>query len=129
MNLPNKHKVCFPEDLPKHVPPKRDVEHMIKTGPSHSPPSQPELDKLKKQHEELHSFIVRSSSPLISAPIFFVRKGDGFLRLVRDWIPLNNMTDSAGLSAEHKRSVQHHARTEVVLQTVLSIRLSSRTHH
>ena len=38
-----------------------------------------------------HGFIEPSSSPY-GAPVFFVKKSDGSLRLVCDWRPLNKIT-------------------------------------
>lgn len=95
-----KHKERFPDKLPLNLPPERAVDHEIKVEPGSTPPSrppfrlsQPELDELKKQLEELSNrgFIEPSASPY-GAPVFFVKKADGSLRLVCDWRPLNKIT-------------------------------------
>ena len=99
--LLEKHKKCFPKQLPMRLPPERPVSHEItveqRSAPPSRPPfrmSQPELDELRKQLESLmnhHGFIEPSSSPY-GAPVFFVKKSDGSLRLVCDWRPLNKIT-------------------------------------
>lgn len=98
--LLQRHQARFPKELPKRLPPERDIEHEISVEPGNRPPSrpplrlsQPHLDELKKQLEDLleHGFIERSSSPY-GAPVFFVKKADGSLRLVCDWRALNKVT-------------------------------------
>ena len=95
-----KQKKYFPKQLPMRLPPERPVSHEITVEQGSAPPSrppfrlsQPELDELRKQLESLmnHGFIEPSSSP-DGAPVFFVKKSDGSLRLVCDWRPLNKIT-------------------------------------
>lgn len=98
--LLRKYSKIFPAQLPKRLPPFRSINHEIDIADGGKPPSrppfrlsQPELDELKRQLEDLlnHGFIEPSSSPY-GAPVFFVRKADGSLRMVCDWRPLNNIT-------------------------------------
>ena len=73
-----------------------EIEVQEGSQPPSRPPfrlSQPELEELKRQLDDLllHDFIEPSKSPY-GAPVFFVRKADGTLRLVCDWRPLNSIT-------------------------------------
>ena len=97
LNLLKKHKCCFPKELPARLPPMRNVNHEIDVEPGTKPPSrppyrlsQPEMEELQRQLENLLKlgFIEACRSPY-GAPVFFVKKADGSLRLVCDWRPLN----------------------------------------
>jgi hypothetical protein len=90
----------FPAELPAGLPPSREVDHKIELVPGASPPSRPtfrlsekELVELKKQLEELvkAGFIRPSKSPF-GAPILFVKKKDGTMRMCVDYRALNNVT-------------------------------------
>jgi hypothetical protein len=90
----------FPEELPAGLPPSREVDHRIELVPGSTPPSRPtirlsasEMDELKKQLEELvkSGFIQPSKSPF-GAPILFVKKKDGTMRMCIDYRALNNVT-------------------------------------
>ncbi|KAM2491167.1 hypothetical protein PS1_042866 [Malus domestica] len=89
----------FPDDLPG-LPPDRDVEFSIELLPGTNPISltpyrmaPSELRELKIQLQELidKGFIQPSSSPW-GAPVLFVRKKDGTLRLCIDYRQLNRVT-------------------------------------
>ncbi|KAM2004949.1 hypothetical protein ACFX15_000188 [Malus domestica] len=89
----------FPDDLPG-LPPDRDVEFSIELLPGTNPISltpyrmaPAELRELKIQLQELidKGFIQPSSSPW-GAPVLFVRKKDGTLRLCIDYRQLNRAT-------------------------------------
>ena len=90
----------FPPELPQGLPPSREVDHKIELLPGAVPPSRPtyrlsatELAELKKQLEELTKagFIQPSKSPF-GAPILFVKKKDGTMRMCVDYRALNNVT-------------------------------------
>ncbi|KAM2086619.1 hypothetical protein ACFX1R_024133 [Malus domestica] len=89
----------FPEDLPG-LPPDRDVEFdidlLLGTNPISLTPYRmalAELRELKVQLQELvdKGFIQPSTSPW-GAPVLFVRKKDGTLRLCIDYRQLNQVT-------------------------------------
>lgn len=94
------YKDVFPDELPVGLPPSREVDHRIELVPGAVPTSRPtfrlserELVELKKQLEELtkSGFIQPSKSPF-GAPILFVKKKDGTMRMCVDYRALNNVT-------------------------------------
>ena len=89
----------FPEDLPR-IPPDREIDFQIELAPGTEPISKApyrmaplELKELKVQMEELVSkdFVRPSTSPW-GAPVLFVKKKDGSLRLCIDYRELNKVT-------------------------------------
>jgi hypothetical protein len=86
--------------LPKHLPPKRAVDHEIELEPGAKPPFLPiyhlsprELEEVKEQLTMLleAGFIQPSKSPF-GAPIIFVPKKNGKLRMCVDYRALNAVT-------------------------------------
>jgi hypothetical protein len=86
--------------LPKHLPPKRAVDHEIELEPGAKPPFLPiyhlsprELEEVKEQLTMLieAGFIQPSKSPF-GAPIIFVPKKNGKLRMCVDFRALNALT-------------------------------------
>ena len=89
----------FPEDLPG-LPPDREIEFVIDLVPGTAPISKApyrmapaELKELKEQLQDLldKKFIRPSHSPW-GAPVLFVKKKDGSMRLCIDYRELNKVT-------------------------------------
>ena len=89
----------FPKDL-LGIPPDREIDFQIELAPGTKPISKApyrmtslELKELKVQMEELVSkgFVRPSTSPW-GAPVLFVKKKDGSLRLCIDFRELNKVT-------------------------------------
>ena len=100
MELLQKHDQILTKELPVQLPPFREVNHEIDVESGSIPPSrppfrlsQPELDELYHQMDQMlqRGFLRPSKSPY-GAPVFFVRKADGTLRMVCDWRQLNKLT-------------------------------------
>ncbi|XP_016752558.1 uncharacterized protein [Gossypium hirsutum] len=86
--------------LPKILPPKREVDHKIELvsnvvpqarAPYHMSP--PELEELRKQLKELLDVgFIRPSKSSYGAPVLFQKKHDGSLRMCIDYQALNKIT-------------------------------------
>ncbi|OMO74467.1 reverse transcriptase [Corchorus capsularis] len=93
-------KDVMPRELPKRLPPKREVDHKIELVPNAQPPakasywmSPPELEELRKQLKELIDCgFIRPSKAPYGAPVLFQKKHDGSLRLCIDYRALNKLT-------------------------------------
>ncbi len=90
----------MPEDLPEDLPPRRRVDHVIEVMPGVAPPakapyrmSHEELKELKVQLEELLTKgYIKLSKSSYGAPVLFVHKKDGTLRMCVDYRALNKVT-------------------------------------
>ena len=96
--IANEYADVFSE--PSSLPPHREYDMTIELQPGASPPFQaprpmsaPMLDELKSQLTKLQEagFIVASNAPF-GAPILFVKKKDGSLRMCVDYRALNKIT-------------------------------------
>src|SRR5688572_25241435 len=99
VSIVNEFPDVFPEDLPG-IPPKREIDFGIDLLPVTNPISIPpyrmapaELKELKEQLKDLldKGFIRPSKSPW-GAPVLFVRKKGGSLRMCIDYRQLNKVT-------------------------------------
>ena len=86
--------------LPARLPPQRNVDHQIELEPGAAPPALPiyrlsplELEEVKRQLTDLleRGFIQPSMSPF-AAPVIFVPKKNGKLRMCVDYRALNKVT-------------------------------------
>ena len=100
--LLNEFKDVFQDKLPG-LPRERDVAHIIDTGdaePINRPPfkmSPLELDELRKQLTELLDLrLIRPSTSPWGAPVLFVRKKSGELRMCIDYRAINQVTRRHG---------------------------------
>jgi Reverse transcriptase (RNA-dependent DNA polymerase) len=90
----------FPAELPAELPPQRDIDHRIELEPGSRPPWRPiyrmsplELDTMREELNKLlkNGSIEPSKSPY-GAPVIFVKKKDGKLRMCIDYRALNKIT-------------------------------------
>ena len=98
--LLNEFSDIFPKELPAGLPPQRQLDHRIELVPGAEPPhrapyrmSPQGLDELKKQLKDLteKGYIQPSVSPF-GAPVLFVPKKDGGVRMCVDYRALNRVT-------------------------------------
>ncbi|KAG8474262.1 hypothetical protein CXB51_033921 [Gossypium anomalum] len=90
----------MPANLPKSLPPKREVDHRIELVSNIVPParascrmSPPELEELRKQlNELLDARFIRPSKSPYGAPMLFQKKHDGSLQMCIDYRALNKIT-------------------------------------
>lgn len=90
----------MPNELPKKLPPRREVDHQIELEPGTKPPAlapyrmaPPELAELKRQLKDLlDSGYIQPSKAPFGAPVLFQRKKDGTLRMCIDYRALNKVT-------------------------------------
>ncbi|XP_019238284.1 PREDICTED: uncharacterized protein LOC109218379 [Nicotiana attenuata] len=93
-------KDVMPEELPKCLTPRREVDYQIELISGAKPPAMgpyrmapPELEELRKQLKELlEARHVRPSKAPFGAPVLFQKKQDGSLRLCIDYRALNKVT-------------------------------------
>ena len=88
------------ESLPKGLPPEREVQHNIELQPDARPKSRPpyRLSKLEEEEcvKQLKMYMemghIQPSKSPFGAPVLFVRKKNGQLRLCVDYRALNDQT-------------------------------------
>nr|XP_016483424.1 PREDICTED: uncharacterized protein LOC107804107 [Nicotiana tabacum] len=96
----DENKDVMPEELPKHLPPQREVDHQIELVPGAKPPAMspyrmapPELEELRKQLKELlEAGHIQPSKAPYGAPVLFQKKKEGTMRLCIDYRALNKVT-------------------------------------
>ena len=90
----------MPDELPKTLPPRREVDHKIELEVRDKPPAHaryhmapPKLEELRKQLKELlEAGHIRPSKSPYGAPVLFQKKKDESLRLCIDYRALNKVT-------------------------------------
>ncbi|GJX16760.1 putative nucleotidyltransferase, ribonuclease H [Tanacetum coccineum] len=93
-------KDVMPKELPKKLPPRREVDHTIELEMGSKPPAKapyrmppPKLEELCKQLKELiDAGYIRPTKSPYGAPVLFQRKKDGSLWMCIDYRALNKVT-------------------------------------
>ncbi|XP_038991121.1 uncharacterized protein LOC120114215 [Hibiscus syriacus] len=93
-------KDVMPVELPKKLPPKREVDHKIELVENTKPPAQapyrmapPKLEEMRRQLKDLLDVgYIRPSKSPYGAPVLFQKKHDGSLRMCTDYQALNKLT-------------------------------------
>ncbi|KAE8705397.1 cytochrome P450 78A7-like [Hibiscus syriacus] len=95
-----KFKDVMPAELPKKLPPKREVDHKIELVPNVEPPARapyrmapPELEEMRRQLKDLlDAGYIRPSKSPYGALVLFQKKHDDSLRMCIDYRALNKLT-------------------------------------
>ena len=90
----------FSESKARSLPPHRSFDHKIELEEGKTPPFGPIYSLSEAEHKALEEYVtenlrsgfIRSSSSPAGAPILFVKKKDGSLRLCHDFRGLNKIT-------------------------------------
>ncbi|XP_039033835.1 uncharacterized protein LOC120169792 [Hibiscus syriacus] len=93
-------KDVMPAELPKKLPPKREVDHKIELVPNAEPLARapyrmapPELKEMRRQLKDLlNAGYIRPSKSPYGASVLFQKKHDGSLRMCIDYRVLNKLT-------------------------------------
>ena len=101
--LLEKYSNVFPEELPKQLPPERNIRHDIDTGDAAPvninayPLSYEKMQEQARQVEELvEKGLIRPSASPWGFPVIFVKKSDGKWRMCIDYRALNGLTKKNG---------------------------------
>ncbi|KAI3453949.1 hypothetical protein Pfo_010612 [Paulownia fortunei] len=99
-NVLEENKDVMPNELPKKLPPRREVDHKIELESGTKPPAMapyrmapPKLEELRRQLTELlDTGRIRPSKAPYGAPVLFQKKHDGSVRMCVDYRTLNKVT-------------------------------------
>ena len=99
-NILQEFEDVFPEELPLELPPERHVNHRIELESGSTPPwrplyraSPPELEMMRGELDKLlASGAIQPSRSPYGAPVVFIKKKEGDLRMCVDYRALNKIT-------------------------------------